>query len=324
MKYRYLSWLFFLACPLWMTAQTRGLTQYVDPLSQEDARSQRALVAALPQGTICVGPELVAETGHAQRTDAPSEVDTLTGFTHRYRTTEGTVCPSGVKLLPMYSDSNGNGARLASFHHDSEELRPGYYRVLLDRWKIRAEMTTTERVALYRFTFPRGSNNALVSIDLGMALQDAELQCRMKQEDLFTLVGYRMDSKSPDKRKMYFVVQFDRPIHRWMSTGANSPFGIATFEVRADEAVQAKVFLSPLGETVAQQTLARELTTWDFDEVCRRADEAWEQELGQTTSVGTTDDELTAHYTRLYSDRVSPWTTVVAPAKKNKKRKHNL
>lgn len=51
------------------------------------------------------------------------------------------------------------------YSHDQESAAPGYYRVLLSRWGVNAELTATERTGMARFTFPAGKDaNLLVPI----------------------------------------------------------------------------------------------------------------------------------------------------------------
>ncbi|MFD2144783.1 hypothetical protein [Mucilaginibacter antarcticus] len=44
----------------------------------------------------------------------------------------------------------------STFSHATEKVRPGYYEVMLDRYKIKAELTATKRVAYHRYTYTGG------------------------------------------------------------------------------------------------------------------------------------------------------------------------
>ena len=41
------------------------------------------------------------------------------------------------------------------FKHENEAGSPGYYAVFLEKHKIQAEMTVTQRNSLFKFTFPK-------------------------------------------------------------------------------------------------------------------------------------------------------------------------
>ena len=59
---------------------------------------------------------------------------------------------------------------VATFKKETEKASPGYYAVRLDNFGIEAEVTTTDRVAFYRFTYDNSSDRRLM-LDLGHVLQ---------------------------------------------------------------------------------------------------------------------------------------------------------
>ena len=124
-------------------------------------------------------------------------------------------------------------------------MRPGYYRVILDRFGIQTEVTATERTALYRFTFPRGSNNARIIIDLENTIGDEARDTRVVPVDEFTLMGYRRSHGWANDQWVYFCMRFSKPIHNWLSEGPDAKYGQATFEVGPGDDVMVKVALSP-------------------------------------------------------------------------------
>ena len=50
------------------------------------------------------------------------------------------------------------------FDHKDEVAAPGYYSVLLKDYGIKAELTSTQRVAFHRYTFPPQQNHISFSI----------------------------------------------------------------------------------------------------------------------------------------------------------------
>ena len=42
----------------------------------------------------------------------------------------------------------------SAFSHEKEQAEPGYYSVFLDTYGVKAELTSTERAAMHRYTFP--------------------------------------------------------------------------------------------------------------------------------------------------------------------------
>ena len=64
-------------------------------------------------------------------------------------------------------------AYASAFSHENETAEPGYYSVFLDRYVVKAELTSTKRAAIHRYTFPKAlavgrsgppSSNAMESV----------------------------------------------------------------------------------------------------------------------------------------------------------------
>jgi len=68
-----------------------------------------------------------------------------------------------LRLNPGAANALGSGYR-SRFSHEREEAHPGYYAVTLDDYRIRAELTASERVGFHRYTFPGATMRASFSI----------------------------------------------------------------------------------------------------------------------------------------------------------------
>ena len=77
---------------------------------------------------------------------------------------------------PMGEESQ-QMAYASAFSHDNETAQPGYYSVFLDRYKVKAELTATQRAALHRYTFPKAEDAGFI-LDLDYSLQ------RQKNEEM--------------------------------------------------------------------------------------------------------------------------------------------
>jgi len=69
-----------------------------------------------------------------------------------------------LKIQPGTEKDPDRGYR-SRFNHNNEKGEPGYYTVVLDDYKIKAELTTTNRTGFHRYTFPK-SDSARILIDL--------------------------------------------------------------------------------------------------------------------------------------------------------------
>ena len=288
------------------------LTDYVDPMIGTGDHGHVFVGANVPFGLVNVGPTQL-ETGWDWCSGYHISGDSIVGFAQTHLSGTGCSDLGDIALMPLYGDVELSRQGLASpFSHENETVRPGYYSVVLDRGAVKVELTATQRVALHRYTFPRGSNNARIVIDLANGVGDLLTEARIYQLDEFTLAGYRVSHGWTNRQQLYFYIQFSRPIHNWLSSGLNSPYAQATFEVGPGESVMAKVALSPTNEMNARMNMAVEMPEWDFNAVRQLADETWNEELGRIRADFRSDRERRIFYTAMYHLMVTPsvWSDV--------------
>lgn len=293
-------------------AQELRLTDYVDPLIGSGAHGHVFVGANVPQGLVNAGPTQI-ETGWDWCSGYHYTGDSIVGFSQMHLSGTGCSDLGDIALMPVMQEVELSRQGLASsFSHDREVVRPGYYSVVLDRWNIKAEITASPRVALHRYTFPRGSNNARIVIDLENGIGDRRVQSRIYQLDEYTLAGFRTSRGWAPRQQIFFYMQFSRPIHNWLSPSLDSPYAQATFEVRPGEEVMVKVALSPTNEMNARLNMATEIPDWDFEAVRQAADEAWNTELGRIRATFRTEKERRIFYTSMYHLMVAPsvWSDV--------------
>ena len=89
------------------------------------------------------------------------EVDTIKGFSHLH---EWQI--SGLLVMPVTLPSAGKESLFtdfsSTFSHANETVKPGYHAVLLDRYSVNAELTSTSRVGFHRYKYPANSNPAVL------------------------------------------------------------------------------------------------------------------------------------------------------------------
>lgn len=293
-------------------AMAQHLTDYVDPLIGSGDHGHVFVGANVPQGMVNVGPTQL-ETGWDWCSGYHHSGKKIVGFAQMHLSGTGCSDLGDVALMPTLQEIPLTREGLATtYSHENEVVRPGYYSVILDRDHIRAEMTATERVALHRFTFPRGSNNARIVIDLENAVGDRLQQSRIYQLDEFTLGGFRISHGWANRQQLFFIIQFSKPIHHWLCRGLDDKYAQATFEVGPGEAVMAKVALSPTNEMDALINMNMEMPGWDFTAVCQQASDAWEQQLGRIQATFRTERDRRIFYTAMYHFMEAPsvWSDV--------------
>ncbi len=82
--------------------------------------------------------------------------------------------------------------RASDFSHDRETAQPSYYSVCLDTWKIKAEVTPTERAAVFRFTFDEPTNSYVVfdGFDKGVSCRSFPAKIRSRARSVIIAARY--------------------------------------------------------------------------------------------------------------------------------------
>lgn len=185
--------------------------------------------------------------------------------------------------------------RALSFSHENELARPSLYQVNFDNG-IRAEITPTERAAVFRFRYPQqGDANLLFdNVDArgGLTL-DARTQ---------TLSGFTdtRSGLSNGATRMFVYARFDRP---WKDSGmlrTGRPTGYIKFDPGSEGEVQMRIATSLISVAQAQRNLEQEVGQSGFDVVHENARQAWDALLDRVTVSGASEDQLTTVYSNLY------------------------
>lgn len=198
--------------------------------------------------------------------------------------------------------------RASWFSHKAEIVKPYYYSVYLADHHVTAEMTPTERAAMFRFTFPE-KDSAFVVID---AFDKGSYIRIIPAEN--KIVGYstKYSRGRLTNFKNYFVMVFDRPFSTtavWKKdkidagkselkddhVGAIIGFGLS----EKKEKITVKVASSFISEEQAEQNL-KEAGNKNFETIKQQAKAAWNETLSRIKVEGGTVDETRTFYSCLY------------------------
>lgn len=222
-------------------------------------------------------------------------------------------------IMPVVGDWTVPPERSSSVYDKSREISsPGYYSVHLDDFHTKAEMTATMWTGLLRFTFPQ-TEKANIVLDLGDWGGDIEIV------DDHTVRGKVQD------RNRYFVAEFSRPFATFgtfkqhpsahpgwpiigfseVDPGAKSISGhFAGAYLRFPSTTEGEQILvkvaTGLSYAMAEARLQSEDPGWDFDQVRRRAEEAWAKKLDLIQVKGGTEKQKILFYSCLYHSFYSP------------------
>jgi predicted alpha-1,2-mannosidase len=222
---------------------------------------------------------------------------------------------AAFSLMPVTGGTmTGEEERASWFSHKAEVAHPYYYSVYLADYDITAEVTPTERAALFRFTFP-GSDSSAVIIDAfaGGSMVKVSRDKRM-------VTGYCRNNHGgvPDNFHNFFVIIFDRDIDTfttWLDgspvPGSNEQEGdhaaaVVRFRTDRGDMISARVASSFISPEQALLNLERETGASDFDAVRDAARKRWNNELGRIKVEGGSDDQVRTFYSTLYRTMLFP------------------
>ncbi len=172
--------------PTGMGTGKTALVKHVDPMIGAVAKSKyygrTTPAATVPYGLVKLGPDTF--TGGDVASGYSFEHETLEGFGFVHMSGVGwrgdfgnlLTTPANGIFHPVRGrvEDPDNGYR-SRISHDKEQAAPGYYAITLDDYEIRAEMTSTQRVGLLRFTFPHDDSNR-IQIDLARRVGGTSLR----------------------------------------------------------------------------------------------------------------------------------------------------
>lgn len=282
----------------------REPVDYVDPMIGTLFGGFSFPGPAAPFGMVQLSPDTEGEfafTGY-QYGDT-----SIRGFSHHHIQSMGVHSNGDLPFMPTVGPFRNDDPRswMSPFDHATEEAEAGYYRVVLERYGILAELTAGHRVGMHRYTFPP-SPQANVIIDASHnanrwhphAPGSVPAQV-VKGEDPRTLLGTANTGQGYD---IHFAAQFDRDFTiNPLSGGA-----VATFDTLSDRDVLVKVGISFVSRQNALQNLIAEKPDWDFDALRQKTRAEWNEALKTITVSGGTEGDKTSFYTALYHAQHHP------------------
>jgi len=222
------------------------------------------------------------------------------------------------QLIPGTPENPDDGYR-SRFRHESEIASPGYYSVILDDYKIQAELTATTRAGFHRYTYNKGDQTGVI-IDLSHTIYpdrnpSHEFQIISDTE----IAGYKGSGGWATEQHTWFHARFNKPfqcvfyddgkiVTETKSAKSKKLLAVLTFDTKDEKEVLGKIGISHVDYEGAKNNLDTEIKNWDFDATKEVARQLWTKELNQIQVNGGTDDDKTIFYTSLYHTAISPNT----------------
>lgn len=217
-------------------------------------------------------------------------------------------------IMPVNSRTAYNQDDRASwFSHKAEKATPYYYSVYLADHDIFTEMTTTQRAAAFRLTFPESEESGIV-VD---AFDDHSFVKVIQGEN--KIIGYTTKNTGgvPDNFRNWFVILSDTPFEyvRTVSNGSkvstsqesesSHSLAVVGFKTARGQKVNLKVASSFISLEQAERNL-EELGDGDFDRIAKEGKAQWNSVLGRIQVEDTDIDRLRTFYSCLYRSLLFP------------------
>ena len=199
--------------------------------------------------------------------------------------------------------------RASWFSHKAEEASPHYYKTYLADYDVIAEVTPSERAAIFRFTFPENDSSYII-LD---AFEKGSMVKIIPEER--KIIGYCRNNNGgvPENFHNYFVAVFDKDFkwkHTWSDNwklNKNSKVSkgdhvgaIIGFMTERGEQVNVKVASSFISLEQAELNLDKEIGDKTFKDVKSQAKASWEKEFQRLVVEDDNIDNIRTFYSCLY------------------------
>ncbi|QES87147.1 GH92 family glycosyl hydrolase [Rhizosphaericola mali] len=315
MKKRYLSFLvlaFFSSRSFGQIVDKIGdPVDYVNPLMGSDSKPDLSNGNTYPAVGLPWGMNLwTPQTGrNGDGWQYVYNADKIRGFKQTHQPSPWMNDYGIFSLMPVTGAAIFDQNKRASWYsHKTEISKPYYYSVYLADFDVTTELTTTDRAAMFRFTYPK-TDSAFVVVDA--FAKGSYIKIYPSQHKI---IGYSTQyARGPVPNfKNYFVVTFDKAFANYSAWGDTTIFrsvdelkdkhvgaivGFAPLE-RGDKVI-AKVASSYISEEQAEINL-KELGNDSFETIEKKGRDVWNKTLSRLEVSGGSLDQIRTFYSCLY------------------------
>ena len=281
--------------------------------------------ATLPHGMVQLSPD-TRLLGWDACSGYYYDDTSIMGFSHTHLSGTGIGYYGDIRFMPVVgekpliagtAEKPDEGYR-SRFSHEQESARPGYYQVLLQDDSINVELTATLRAGLHRYTYPKVSDARLI-VDMEPTIhghQHPVTQIRVVNDS--TIAGMKYTVGWAKRHYVYFYAVFSSPFDYKLYSGTeyqsdstsvtvNTAKAVIRFKnLPVDGRVLAKVGISSVDEEGARLNVEAEIPNWNFEDVMKEANTAWNEALGKIDIETSDNDSRTVFYTSLYHAFIQP------------------
>lgn len=295
--------------------QTTDVVDYVNPLMGTDSKFRLSNgntypAIAMPWGMNFWMPQTgKMGDGWAYTYDA----DEIRGFKQTHQPSPWINDYGQFSLMPITGKVVFDQEdRKSWFSHKTEIAKPYYYKVYLSDYDVVTEFTTSERAAMFKFTFSQQDNSYII-VD---AFDNGSYVKILPEER--KIMGYTTKNSGgvPENFKNYFVIEFDKDFEykavakdseiaeNELESATNHSGAIIGFSTKDGEVVHAKVASSFISYEQAELNLKELKST--FDENVAQSKKAWNETLGKIEVEDDNKENLKTFYSAQYRTVLFP------------------
>ncbi len=312
-----------------------GESDYVNPFIGTDAHGHTYPGATRPFAAVQASPD-TGIFGWDWCSGYHWSDNSIMGFSQTH--ISGTGChdlgdilimpTTGPVKLNAGSKENPDEGYRSRFDRKDETASAGYYSVLLKDYGINAEVTSTNRVGFYKFTYPK-TDSAHLILDLTHAIgrgAGAVMMSEVRVLNETTVVGSRTLKAWAPNRVIYYAIKFSKPYTSYNIYNNNNPMyffpgeirkppvkhaasnrlkGAFDFDMKDGGVLMVKVGVSTVSFKNALENIQQEVPDWHFENIVADSKKAWDKQMSKI-SVKADKDTKVVFQTALYHTMVAP------------------
>jgi len=294
---------------------------YVNPFIGTGGHGHTFPGATVPFGMVQLSPDNLTKSRWDWTSGYHYSDQTLLGFSHTHLSGTGVGDLLDILVMPFvskYPENSENEIKhlYATYKKEHEVATAGYYSVFLEDEDIKAELTSTARVGVHKYSFGHQGTPQLL-IDLGYAQNyDKSVDTYFKIENDHTLVGYRKSAGWAKHQPVYFVMEFSEKFQHQLFNDKRARSGN---ELKAEKSEAVLSFPQLMGKTLdvnvgisyasidgARKNIAIEAPSFDFEKTKTAAENLWRKQLNKITVKDSDEISKTKFYTALYHSFIAP------------------
>lgn len=290
------------------------ISNYVNPFIGTSNGGNTFPGAVIPWGMVSVSPH--------NSPGAPSGYiygeKYFYGFGHTHLS--GTGCSELGNIVVTLSKTNSANPESYKTTYSNESATPGNYSLFLDEYKIKAEVSASERSGVVKFTAEEEIEiNLLIDVGRNLSLVGGgEIEILSNNE----ITGYNISGRfcgEENRKNVYFysvinyeadkmlIYEDDKIVDGKKYSVIDKPLVCsARIKLETNRPLIIKTGISYTSTENAKKNLLAELPHWDFDKVVNEAKDKWNDALGKIIVSDTNKTNLIKLYSALYHMLIHP------------------